>query len=272
MIVVNDKVQIPVQLLEYVQENKLVKAFAVFMYLKCMSGGKMRNTQDAFIAMPEVIGIKDTRTINKHLKTLLKLNWIGFNTATDDYFVRGIGYIRKQHGFKQRKAATFHFKDIQKMQAFVAGSIISSNIKAQQYFFEVAQRGRLKSATMNQGVAKQDRSLTSTATIQKPAYYGLGIYSMAKILFCKPTRACELKQEAEAAGFIKAQNKFREIATFEKSDTTIRGKMAYAEDVKRIRFKKIRRNKKNMVAMLEQLHDEIKPKVDFKKIKRFNHL
>ena len=271
---VSVKVQVPVELLSYVQQHKLVKTFQVFMYMKCMSASKMRNTDAAFTGIAGALAIKDRRTLNKHINRLAKLNWIGFNPETGEYYIRGIGFIRKQQGFKKRKAATFYFKDVKEMQAFVAGSIISANIKAQQYFWEVAPRTRRKSATMNMDVARQDGSCPSDAMTQKPAYYGIGVKGIAKLLFCKATRACELKQEAEKAGFIKTRKKFREIGTYHGRNHKLKEAYGYAHPnkVKAIRFKTVTRKKKKFVVMLEQLHDEIKPNVPFKKVKRFLHL
>ena len=270
---VANKVQIPIEILTFVQKRKLVKPFAVYMYLKCMCAGKIRTTDAAFTKMPGKLSIRDKRTIEKHLRKLTELNWIGYNSATGDYFIRGISFIRKQQKFKSRKAATFYFKDLKNMQAFVAGSIISSNIKAQQYYWEVASRGRLKSVTMKKGVTKQD-FIPASATTQKPDYYGLGVHGIAKLLNCKPTRACELKQEAEKEGHIKTKKKFREIAVFEKSNDGLKKNLgfAYPEMEKKVRFRKVKRGGKFFVQMVEQLHDEIKPKVGLKKIKRFNHL
>lgn len=278
MKVVNERVQIPVQLLSYVQEHKLVKPLSVYLYLKCMSSGKLHKSDPVFVNMSKVLGVKDRRTLNKHMATLLLRGWIGFNPESGYYFIRGISFLRKQHAFKMRSAVTFHYKDIRKIQAFVAGGIISANINSQQYFWEVAVRGKLKSATLNLDVANQDRRLAHIAATQKPAYYGLGIDHIAKILFCKPTRACELKHEAERHGFIKTKEKVKILHIFPRSDLSLKPNLQYAypEVAHKIQFRKVShkvgKGKRNMVAMVMQLHDEIKPKMGFKRIRRYSHI
>jgi hypothetical protein len=248
------------------------------MYLKCMSSGKLHKSDPVFVNMPKVLGVKDRRTLNKHLETLLVQGWIGFNPQSGYYFIRGISFLRKQHVFKMRSAVTFHYKDIRKMQAFVAGGIISSNIKSQQYFWEVAVRGKQKSATLNLDVANQDRRKAPLAATQKPAYYGLGIDHIAKILFCKPTRACELKHEAEKHGFIKTKERVKILHIFPRSDLSLKPNLQYAypEVAHKVQFRKVShkvgKGKRNMVAMVMQLHDEIKPKMGFKRIRRYSHL
>jgi len=122
---VNSKVQVPVDLLSYVQENRLVKAFPVFLYLKCMTSGKVHNTDVAFTSMSDAIGVKDRRTLKKHISRLLALNWIGFNPKSGNYFIRSIGFIWKIHQFKSKTAATFKFNDIRSVQAFITGSCLS---------------------------------------------------------------------------------------------------------------------------------------------------
>lgn len=235
-----------------------------------MSTGKVRNTDEAFKQMPRVLGIKDRRTLYKHIQRLIDLNWIGFNEATGDYFVRGMGFIWKLHRFDAKTAATFYFKNIRKVQAFIAGSIISNNVKQQQYFREVIQTGKVKPAITKRHVAKQGRPLPAKTTDRKAAYYGLGVHRIASLLFCCPSRACKLKHDAEKAGFIKTKKRFNELGVLPAADYWHRDtyKKAYPENGKALRFRSTIRNNRRVVLMLEQLHDEVKPLVGFKRIRK----
>jgi len=134
--------------------------------------------------------------------------------------------------------------------------------------------GRAKSAINKSHVAPQDLSLSSKATNRTPAYYGVGVHKIAKLLFCSPTRACELKHEAEKAGFIKTKKKYKEICRFPNADYWRRDayKAAYPESGNALRFKTGTRHKKKFVLMVEQLHDEIKPRVPFKRVRKLRHL
>jgi hypothetical protein len=272
MKVVNERVQVPVQLLSYVQEHKLVKPLSVYMYLKCMSSGKLHKSDSVFLNMPKVLGVRDKRTLNKHLATLLDLNWIGFNSQTGNYFTRGIGYIRQVHKFYKRTAVTFGIANLRDMQAFIAGGIISNNVKTQQYFWEVAKEGKLRSAIVKSGLASQDQKLTSNATTQKPDYYGLGVNKIAQLLFCSPSRASELKIEAQKAGYIRIRKKFHELCVLGKADHKLRASYAFTNpsEAKKVRFKKVKRKGAMMVAVLIQLHDEIRPKMEFKRMEKLS--
>src|ERR1700721_134458 len=104
---VNEKVQIPLQLLNYIQEKGLVTAFKLYMYMKCMTSGKILLQHPIIRYMGEYLGIKDKRTVNRHLEALRALNWVGYNSESELYFIRSFTSIRKKLGFKKRTAATF---------------------------------------------------------------------------------------------------------------------------------------------------------------------
>ena len=266
MLVVNKKIQIPLELLDYIQEQGLVTAFMLFMYMKCMSSGKILKQHPILRYMGEYLGIKDIRTVNKHLEALRALNWVGYNPESEIYFIRSFTSIRKKHGFKKRTAATFHFEDLKNLQAFIAGAIITNNIKAQKFCRGVENREGERFATINKGVANQDHVPISAKPL-KP-YFGIGVYKIAELLHCKHTRAGELKHEAAKAGFIKTKKKFRELYVFDKANSNWKKgfEYAYPEQAKKIKFRRVVRNGQVVVVMKEQLHDEIIPMMDFKRI------
>ena len=265
--VVNKKVQIPLELLNYVQEQGLISAFKLYMYMKCMTSGKILQHHPVTRYMGEYLGIKDKRTVNKHLEALRALNWVGYNPESEIYFIRSFTSIRKKHGFKKRTAATFHFEDLNKMQGFIAGALITNNIKAQKFCRGVENREGERFAAINKGVANQDHIPISAKPL-KP-YFGIGVYKIAELLSCKHTRAGELKHEAAKAGFIKTRKKFRELYVFTKANTCWKAgfEYAYPEQAKKIKFRRVIRKGKVVVVMFEQLHDEIIPMMDFKRIK-----
>ena len=135
----NDKVQIPLELISYVLENKLVTAFKVYMYLKCSTSGKIHQNDAIISQMGLFLDIKDRRTLRKHLEVLMALNWVGYNQESGYYFIRSISSLRKQLGIKKRNAATFHFKDLNNFHAFLAGSLISGAINSQKYYWKVVK-------------------------------------------------------------------------------------------------------------------------------------
>ena len=118
------------------------------------------------------LDIRDKRTIKKHLAALMALNWVGYDAESGYYFVRGFPAIRKEYGFKKRTAVTFYFEKINQVGAFVAGAIITNNLKAQKFCRERGTRGGERSAVINKGAAKQDHVPPSAEPL-KP-YLGIG--------------------------------------------------------------------------------------------------
>lgn len=264
---------IPMDMIRFVVQHKMVKAFELYIFLKCHSSGKVHRDSSLFQSMSGVLGIRDLRTIKSYLAVLLNLNWIGFNDVSGYYFIRGFSYIRKAHQFKNRKAAIFDYRQIDALaDCFLPGALICEQIKAQQYYWEVSPRRQAKFATKKLGVANQD--FPASATSEKPPFYGLSNMRIAELLFCKMTRACELKQQAEAGGYLKTKKRFKEIVRLTKPDFTIRKAIRenHPELGKRVRFRVRRVRRCTVIEVLQQMHDEIVPRVEFKNIKRFNRI
>lgn len=264
---------IPMDVIRFVVQHKMVKAFELYIFLKCHSSGKVHKDSSLFHSISGVLDIRDQRTIKSYLAALLKLNWIGFNPVSGYYFIRGFSYTRKAHHFKNRKAAIFDYRKIEGLaDCFLPGALICEQIKAQQYYWEVSPRRRAKFATKKLGVANQD--FPASATSDKPLFYGLSNKRIAELLFCKMTRACELKQQAETGGYLKTKKRFNEIAQLTKPDFTIRKtiRQNHPELGKRVRFRTRRVRRHTVIEVLQQLHDEIVPSVEFKNIQRYNRI
>jgi len=91
---------IPINVIRYVVQNDLVRAFSIFLYLKNCCDGVMPESDMSFSELGDSVGIKDKRTIQKYLKRLLSINWIGFNKKSRNYFIRGFQYIKQVEGLK----------------------------------------------------------------------------------------------------------------------------------------------------------------------------
>lgn len=263
---------IPIELIKFVMRHKLGKVFQLFIYLKCYSSGKVHRDSFQFQSISTVLGIRDKRTINTYINTLLQLNWIGYNPASGYYFIRGFDFIRKTLQIKSRKAAIFDYREVDLLaEGFLSGALICEQIKAQQYYWEVSQRRQAKSATKKLGVANQGFPAPDTP---RPPFYGLSNQRIAGLLFCKMTRACELKQQAEGAGYLQTKKQFKEIAVLQKPDFRIRGiiRANHPELGKRVRFRCRRVKRQTVIQVVQQLHDEIVPCIEFKNVKRFNRI
>jgi hypothetical protein len=201
----NYKIQIPVQICSFVQKNKLVKPFSIYLYLKCISSGKIHHSQVNYKNIANDTGLMDTRTIKKHLETLIEMNWIGNNPISGYFFIRSFDYIRINKSFKSRKAVTFYYKHINKIQEFLTGGLIGAEVERQRFYKEVVVKRKLRTATLQRDVANQSKVFNNDTTL---SYYGLGIEKIAALLGVQKSRASELKLAAKKAGFIKVKHRY----------------------------------------------------------------
>lgn len=286
--------QIPTEFAALVFHHKLVKPFQVYMYLKCCNDSIVNRNSDAFRKMPEVLGFKSHNTVNKYLRQAIRLNWIGYNAISQNYFVRGISILRGMYGFHKRQSALFHLKDIQVMEPFLASVIVNSNIRNQKSYFERKESEKLKTAVKNTGAALQVAASSDSSqnwvprrvinqiavtkskkkNEERPAYYGYSNRKIASLLKCSKTKATELKQKMEQCGFIETIPHTQVIAVLEKRDYTYRRNLykAMPELTGKVFFRvgilKIRKNirPKKVVEVVQQLYDEIVPKIKFTRV------
>lgn len=271
------KIQIPIQLVEYVIKNDLHKPFQIYLYLSTHSNGLINTDDLDFSQMSDAIG-RQKRTLKLHLKKLLALNWVGYNAVSGNYWIRSLRKIRLMHEFKKRQAATFYLEYVKDTRAFLAAVLISTKVRGAKYYHEVVKTGRLKSAATSRDAALQ--GLSSRAASPTPSHYGMSLKSMAQLLCCSQTTACELKQLAVKAGFLKVNHKFEVFQVLPKPDYSLRTKLykAYPELKGKIRFKTVRlmnstkKNPKFGINVLIQSYDEIIPKIKFKNISKFSRL
>jgi hypothetical protein len=120
------------------------------------------------------------------------------------------------------------------------------------------------------GVAKQNFPASDTP----PPYYGLSNKGIAASLYCRQTRACELKQQAEQAGYLESKKQFKDIVVLYKPDYNIRKTINanHAELGKRVRFMTKTVNGYTVIKVVQQLHDEIIPNIRFKNVKKFSKI
>ena len=227
---------IPVQLASLILDKKLYKAFAIYLQLK-FHNDKIHGSELASILQA------DKRTYTKHLKTLLELNWIGYNARKDVYHVRGFNYIRTSHELKRRRATLLLTQDIKNIQTFLAASIICSSIMDQEYY------KRPGTVTKKRGVTKQSQAFS---------YLGLSNYKIAKILGCKQTRARVLKLKAKRLGYINTKKQLQ----FVSDDPNYREGIADIRPIDAMRLRLIQGK------VYRQLPDEILPNLQFRKLKK----
>jgi hypothetical protein len=260
----NNRLSIPIQMIEFAVKKKLLRHMALYIYLKIYSDGKVQITNELSILLKQQLKIRDKRTLDKYLNKLQAINWIGHNTQSGYYFIRSFDNIRSAFQFKKRQASEFISKDITRFSSYAVGALISAAINGQKMYRMFAER-KHRAAVNNRDAAFQPGVSSKRPRIN---YYGLSNELIAEILGCKKTRACQLKKKAAADGFIQAISHYHDVATIGKADYNLRAHYCDgAPEMKgRIRFIAAEIKGEPVVKVVEQLYDEIVPKIRLKSI------
>lgn len=266
-----DKLQIPVEVARLVIKQSLEKPFAIYLYLKFHSSGKLHKTAPAFQAIKKDLGINTNRTFLKHFQKLLELKWVCLSESSGFYYIHSFDRIRLENEFKSRQATTLYYKDLKNLKAFLVGTILGAAVKGQKYFWEFVVKRKLRPVAYNRDATSPAGAYADNP---KPDYYGLSLPEIADLLGCRKTRASQLRQLAAKAGYIKTTHRFIEIKRLNKPDHNLRSFVDELHpDIRgKIRFRKIGFKGHVMVIVLVQTHDEIIPQLQFKSINKFSNL
>jgi len=281
------QLQIPVELAQYVLQKDKVPEFKVLVAAKYITPGSFSKRSYYYKQICEYVGY-DSRTVIKHLRHLVELGWIGIDYMKQKYYVRSWDWFYDQQIFSDRRAARFSYEDMDNFRAFLAGTVINNKVIKHIHWCNSQKRKLSKSEKLHLMVLRkrkprksvvskngcttlQDQSdPSSSIRFVEPDYFGLSNYGISKLLSCSESNARNLKHEAEAAGYLKTNGKFAEFLTLGKSNYQVRNELYRVEDysfVKKLRFTSVKKNGQKIVSLVQQLHDEIIPLIEFSQIK-----
>lgn len=179
-------ITLPIEMCYYVARNKLFSPFELYLLLKFHCDGVLKIDRKQLAKKLN----KTPRTVSNNLHSLIKLNWIGHNKETDNYFIRGLDKVRKEYGFNKRIGVGFRKKYLHRVKGFVIGAIIGNlNNNARR-----ALRGK---DADNKGKAIQ------SLFPYYPKYMAVGNWALAKVLSVSVSTASNYKTLAINDGFVK---------------------------------------------------------------------
>lgn len=281
------QLQIPVELAHIVFQKGIVPEFKVLIAAKYITPGSFSKKSLEFKQICEYVG-NDSRTVIKHLNHLVRLGWIGIDWMEQKYYIRSWDWFYDQQIFSDRRAARFSYEDMDNFRAFLAGTVINNKVikhihwcnsqkrklstRDKLHLKVMRKRNPRKSVVSNNGcTTSQDQSVPSSSNrFVEPDYFGLSNYGISELLSCSESNARNLKHEAEAAGYLKTNGKFAEFLTVGKPNYQVRSELYRVEEysfVKKLRYTSVRRDGKKLVLLVQQLHDEIIPMIEFSQIK-----
>lgn len=288
--IVNTHLQVPIQLIEYAYDQKLVKALAILLYLKFYSSGKIHEGDDVFSHLRISLKLKDKRTFSKHISELIKRNWLGYDAKSGIYFVRSFSLIRCIDDINRRQAVLMRPEDLENFQVFSAAVLICKEVNDQKYYWGfVKKKGGSLKATSNWAVAKHSsatlhkpkkqkdetfQAITTHNPSNRPRYFGVSNEKIAKLLGCKLTRACNLKLKAQKFGYLAVKHKYLDLMELPEADFKFRDRIyqTHPNLVGRIRFFSKKVGSQNLIKAVIQLHDEIIPLVKFHRLAKISDI
>lgn len=94
------------------------------------------------------------------------------------------------------------------------------------------------------------------------------------MLGCGQTRACVLKNQAAVLGYLEIHHRYRDIMELDKPDFNIRALLyeQFPNAKGRIRCWRKWKGNKKYIKLLLQMHDEIIPKLIFKKMEKLTDI
>jgi hypothetical protein len=263
-------VNVPVELSRYVLTQGLEKAFALYLFLKLFSDGKIHQQSSVFDELRRLLKMKDNRTFKNQIEKLKDLGWIGFNPASGYYFIRSFDHLRFKLAINNRQGTKLYPDDLKNIKAYLTGVVITAEIHGQKHAIESLQKKLAKTE-----VKQRDASKQSGKGQFIPQYFGLCNQSIADLLLCSKTRACQLKQAAELCGYINTTHQFKHFATLSKADYHLRNVINDMGPALRGRLRFMPgcdKNRAPVVHVFEQLYDEINPLLKITTLPKFGNL
>lgn len=266
----NNKILLPVEQAAFAYHNNLIKGLAVYLYMKIYTDGKIKKDSPLIAQLRKDLKLTDNRTFKKHIDALIKHNWIGHCPFSGVYFVRNTKYIRRLHNFRRRQATIVQPPDIKNLQIYLAAVLICKEVTDQEFYWDVVEKRKLNKAAAKWAVAKHWR--VSSPSSKRPKYFGLCNKTIARHLGCKQTRACVLKNQAAALGYLEIHHRYHDIMDLEKPDFNIRAMLyeQFPNATGRIRCWRKWKGDKKYVKLVLQLHDEIVSKITFKRMEKLS--
>ena len=206
-------INIPVYLCEHVLKNKYTSQFKVYLALRKMCSGKIyaQSINFAYIKLMTGLSVKQ---IGRHIKSLLKYNWIGFNNKSKFYFIRGTRCLLCKIGSYNTKSVKISIRELKNIKEFCFAAVVGYWVKKRKYKerFDKQNIRTLQSRGSNQYVLCQDaKSLIAFNSDM------IASSSISQRLGMSKSTVSLLKEAAVKAGYLIANKNYISLKTKKES-------------------------------------------------------
>lgn len=237
---------VPIQQYEYAEKHRIHNALAFYLALK-FQDDKFRLNCSKYKAACLLADINDPRSRKKYLKTLIELNWIGFNPTSGVYHINGTQKIRRIFEFEKRTAVKIFQKDLPEIRTFTFAAILCYRLlvigKAKK---KSASEDKKRAPEKKRGVNKRFASKEVSFDLENNLldlnadHVGMSVKKMGELYGLSPSTCSELKKKAQDLGYIKYRKVVKHLYSMKKPNYKIRGQFAfgYPELANKLRFTK----------------------------------
>ncbi|HSZ32004.1 MAG TPA: hypothetical protein VK772_01770 [Puia sp.] len=229
--------------------------------MKMRCSGRLHESDDSWKEeLCKAIGIKTNKTIKKLQKKLIEINWVSYNTNSGYYFVKSFNRLQLMLDLKKRRAVKMNYGDLGNFKAFATGALVSINIKHQKYASFLNKKKRKRFASH-----KADEARTNLFRPFGEDYFGISNKKIGRLIGYGQTQGCNLKNQAEKAGYIITKEKFRLLTKLNKPDMGVMRGLKISLGPRANRIKCFKRNKESTeILVVYQMYDEIKTQMKFR--------
>lgn len=190
-----ESLNIPTELCQWALQKRQIPLLKLYLYFQFNYSGKLRLGKGDIELVCNAIGYKSTKQSKKHLKSLIKRNWIGFNPKSGYHFIRGIDTIRSIEGFKRQSAIRMEYKHLFHLREFCFAVFLENLINRQK-------RRKKSQAVSTKRQSNFLKKVTSQPDNSSVLYKPIANEAISKILGISKSLSHSLKKKCIALHYI----------------------------------------------------------------------
>ena len=250
------ELKVPIELLQYVNDNRLFKALGLFLLLKVSGDGHITLYNELKQGIISALGIS-LNTFKKHLKALVELNWVGVDLNTGIYYIRSFNFVRRKYGYTGSHSVRFNISDDAcTIKEFVQGALICYDVRRKIHGRNAKITKLVGSSALHKESALQEHIRTGEIT----KYCGLSNSVIGKILGVSKSQADRTKKKLKKLDYIRTCAQYSHITTFDQPDWVLYKQLPTN---RRYQFRISRKGKNTKYMVYERSYDEIIPCMEF---------
>lgn len=120
----------PLPVLQKALIDKHHREITLFLFLKMTTSGRVKIQGKKKSEIMQVLSIGES-TLYRRLRTLMEWNWVGYDSKTRVYYIRGFKYIYEKEDFISKTAVKIRLQDLLRLQTFSFSASVGYLLRSQ---------------------------------------------------------------------------------------------------------------------------------------------